>query len=193
MGPPSPLVCSAVMNTNPLFPGPVAVGCTHSCAPHSTMPPAHPSIMHPTTTHSLPCPHSQPRRACFCYTTHCCCCRTGCYSSANHLVPLPPCPNRPPNQRHPSHYENFLYCGKWCVATSSGAMMGIPPSHSLICDVMHIHLLLCMLSLFGCVIRWLPWRCLAEWAWTPWCHCPPSRPIVGGELAWRRAPPWACW
>ncbi len=27
--------------------------------------------------------------------------------------------------------------------------------------------------LLVCVIRWHHWRCLAEWAWTPWCRCPP--------------------
>ena len=33
------------------------------------------------------------------------------------------------------------------MATPSGAIMGTPPSHSLICVVMHVHLLLCMLCL----------------------------------------------
>jgi hypothetical protein len=43
------------------------------------------------------------------------------------------------------------------------------------------------------VVRWHRWRCLAVWVWTSCDHCPPSRPPVGEELAWRCAPPWACW
>jgi hypothetical protein len=67
----------------------------------------------------------------------------------------------------------------------------------------HLSLLFCLpcmltsyCACFPCwcvCFRWCRWRCLAVWAWMLWCRCPPSRPLVGKELAWQRALSWACW
>jgi hypothetical protein len=63
-----------------------------------------------------------------------------------------------------------------------GGEASLPP----LCVDMRVHL-------FCCTRRWHPRPCLAVWGWTSCDRCPPSRPRVDEELAWRRAPPWACW
>ena len=144
---------------------PTALGNKRSCV-HPTA--TWPSVIHQVCTpplHSIPYQHSLPRMACSAW-----------------VVLL----------------HNSLLLPHFFVAYADNhslhrLVIPSPPRLSLICVVIHAHLLLCMLLSFVRVLRWHRWRCLAVWAWTPWCRCPPSRPAVGEELAWRRAPPWACW